>query len=45
MNTVVLRTDLSGGPSFRELVARSRRSTVDAYAHQELPYNMLVEPL
>ncbi len=45
VNTVVLRTDLSGGPSFRELVARSRRRTVDAYDHQELPYNMLVSAL
>jgi amino acid adenylation domain-containing protein len=44
-NTVVMRTDVSGGPSFRELIARSRRSAMDAYAHQELPYNMLVSAL
>jgi amino acid adenylation domain-containing protein len=45
VNTLVLRTDLSGGPTFRELIARARRSTHDAFAHQELPYNQLVRAL
>ena len=45
MNTVVLRTDLSGEPSFRELIARTRRTALAAYAHQELPYNILVGAL
>jgi mycobactin peptide synthetase MbtE len=44
-NVVVLRNDLSGDPSLRTLVTRSREVVLDALAHQELPIDRLVETL
>ncbi len=45
VNTVVYRTDLSGNPSFRELLKRVRGSVLDVFDNQEMPFDKLVEEI
>jgi hypothetical protein len=44
-NTIALRTRLDGNPSFREIIARARQAALGAYAHQDMPFEKVVEAL
>ncbi len=45
LNTLVLRTDLRGNPTVREALARVRETAIESFAHQDLPFEMIIEDL
>ena len=45
LNMLILRTDFTGQPSFREILGRVRRVCLDAYSYQDLPFEMIVDEL
>jgi non-ribosomal peptide synthetase component F len=45
VNMLVMRTDMSGNPSFRELLERVKQMTLAAYQHQDLPFEQIIEML
>jgi NRPS condensation-like uncharacterized protein len=45
LNALILRTDVSNDPSFRQLLQKTRRITIEAFAHQDVPFEKIVEEL